>query len=118
MMMKILAILNNRCPNCEKGNIFDKDHGLINLSIPKMNKSCPSCGFQFVKETGFFYGAMYVSYALTVAEGFIWFLIGYFLLGLSLMTNFLIIAAIALLLSRFNFKISRTIWIYIFYKQH
>ena len=118
MMMKIFAILNNRCPNCQKGSIFEKEIGVINLSIPKMNKTCPSCGFRFIKETGFFYGAMYVSYALTVAEGFTWFIIGYFLLSLSLMTNFLMIAALALLLSKFNFKISRTIWIYIFYKQN
>lgn len=114
--MKILAILNNRCPNCKKGRIFNKEKSMINFSIPKMNKTCPSCGFQFLKETGFFYGAMYVSYALTVAEGFICFIMGYFLLGLSLMTNFILISVIALLLSKFNFKISRTIWIYLFYK--
>ncbi|WP_084840615.1 DUF983 domain-containing protein [Zunongwangia atlantica] len=115
--MKILSVFKNRCPNCEKGRIFQKESEFVNISIPKMNNTCPSCKFKFMKETGFFYGAMYVSYALTVAEGFIWFILGYFILGLSLMTNFLIITSLAFLLSKFNFKISRTIWIYIFYKQ-
>jgi hypothetical protein len=29
-----------------------------------MNETCPTCGYRFVRERGFFLGAMYVSYAL------------------------------------------------------
>lgn len=32
-----------------------------------MEETCDSCGHKFEIETGFWYGAMYVSYALTVA---------------------------------------------------
>lgn len=32
----------------------------------EMNKNCPQCGLQFEVEPGFFFGAMYVSYAITV----------------------------------------------------
>jgi hypothetical protein len=32
-----------------------------------MYRSCPKCGADFVKEPGFYFGASYVSYALTIA---------------------------------------------------
>lgn len=32
-----------------------------------MNKTCPHCGEDFVREPGYYFGAAYVSYALTVA---------------------------------------------------
>ena len=114
MMMKILAILNNRCPNCEKGSIFDKDRGLINLSIPKMNKTCPSCGFQFVKETGFFYGAMYVSYALGVAFSVATFIIAHFFIGFGLFASFISIIVVLILLMPIIMRLSRNIWINFF----
>ena len=45
-----------------------------------MHQDCPHCGFHFEIEPGFFWGAMYISYAFSVAVsvalGFslIWFL--------------------------------------------
>lgn len=33
----------------------------------KNHEKCSECGLKYEKEPGFFYGAMYVSYALTVA---------------------------------------------------
>jgi uncharacterized protein (DUF983 family) len=35
----------------------------------KINESCAHCGFKFEIEPGYWYAAMYVSYALNVAEG-------------------------------------------------
>ena len=48
------AILRQRCPVCLEGPMFS---GLI-----KMYERCPRCGHQFERETGFFQGAMYVSW--------------------------------------------------------
>jgi hypothetical protein len=31
-----------------------------------MNDECPSCGLRFLRETGYFLGAMYISYGLGV----------------------------------------------------
>jgi len=31
-----------------------------------MNDACPSCGLRFLRETGYFLGAMYISYGLGV----------------------------------------------------
>ncbi|MEY4912742.1 MAG: hypothetical protein RL025_569, partial [Bacteroidota bacterium] len=32
-----------------------------------MHQDCPHCGFHFEIEPGFFWGAMYISYAFSVA---------------------------------------------------
>jgi len=34
----------------------------------KMHEFCPHCGFRFEIEPGYFYAAMYVSYAFSVAQ--------------------------------------------------
>jgi uncharacterized protein (DUF983 family) len=46
------------CPECRTGRIF---RGWITS-----HESCPSCGVVFEKEPGYFVGAMYFSYALSV----------------------------------------------------
>lgn len=79
--------------------------------MPHMNDTCPNCGHKFEKETGYFFGSMYVSYALTVAE-----MVTVFLVAQFFVKDFLpiigLIALFAVLLSTFNFRLSRMIWIY------
>lgn len=64
-------------------------------------------------EPSFFYGAMYVSYGLTVAVAIAIVVIGY-LLGLSLVTSFIAIIIILVLLTPFVMRLSRLIYINMF----
>lgn len=57
---RLQAILEQRCPVCLAGPMFS---GLI-----EMNDRCPVCGHRFMREPGFFQGAMYVSYVLAMAQ--------------------------------------------------
>src|SRR3546814_16604797 len=66
MTSKAEAILLCRCPRCRKGNMFT--HAAFHPKFSKMNKNCPVCNLQFEIEPGFYWGAMYFSYALNVAE--------------------------------------------------
>ena len=84
--------------------------------MPKMNDRCTKCNFKFEKETGFFFGAMFVSYAVAVAQMIANFIIFWYFLDLSPLNIYFLIVAGAILASTFNFRISRTIWIYLFYK--
>ncbi|MCR5863576.1 hypothetical protein LRS05_16285 [Flavobacterium sp. J372] len=63
------------------------------------------------KSPATFFGSMYVSYGLTVAE-----MIAVFIISFLITDNYalilLIIAIMAVLLSTFNFRLSRMIWIY------
>ncbi|MGJ8715150.1 MAG: DUF983 domain-containing protein [Maribacter stanieri] len=81
-----------------------------------MNARCTECNFKFEKETGFFFGAMFVSYALAVAQMIVSLVLFWSFVDLSPLRVFALIAVISILLSTVNFRISRSIWIYIFYK--
>jgi uncharacterized protein (DUF983 family) len=45
------------------GRIF---RGSIFWGFPKMHERCPICGLAFVREEGYFLGAMYISYGLAL----------------------------------------------------
>ncbi|WP_420322229.1 DUF983 domain-containing protein [Flagellimonas sp.] len=115
--MMIKNILTNKCPKCSKGKIFKESNIYFNFNRPKMHENCPNCGFKYQKEPGFFFGAMYVSYGLTVAQGITTFLIAspFFEERFDLRI-IAIIALVLVLLSSFNMRISRILWIYFFKK--
>jgi uncharacterized protein (DUF983 family) len=114
MALTIFHLLNNKCPNCHKGNIF-KDKSLFRFWFPKMNDHCSHCETKFNKEPGYFFGAMYVNYALNVAQGITtYFLAKPFFTETFDLRMFPIIAGVLLLLTFFNIRLSRLVWIYIF----
>ena len=111
----IQKILNNKCPNCQSGQIYHKNERYFKLGSPKMNKKCDQCGYTFEKEPGFFFGAMYVSYALGIAQGMITYFIGrLFFEDVFDMRIVILIGLVLIALSSFNMRLSRTIWIYLF----
>jgi uncharacterized protein (DUF983 family) len=66
MSNKILAIASAKCPQCHKGDLFSVPvYSFRKLS--HVNESCSNCGAGFHAEPDFFYGAMYISYAFSVA---------------------------------------------------
>ncbi|MEZ4970604.1 MAG: DUF983 domain-containing protein [Flavobacteriaceae bacterium] len=81
-----------------------------------MNERCNKCNYKFEREPGFFFGAMFVSYALAAAEFITFSIISYFILGMSLMATFFGVVLLAIIMSSINFRLSRIIWIYIFTK--
>jgi uncharacterized protein (DUF983 family) len=62
---KTWAMLHAKCPRCRRGNMFSGK--VYSLTTNKINEDCPHCGLHFEIEPGYFYAAMYVSYALNVA---------------------------------------------------
>ncbi|KAB5486097.1 MULTISPECIES: DUF983 domain-containing protein [Flagellimonas] len=115
-----MSILSNiatcKCPNCRKSAIFNPSKGYP-LRIPRMYERCQNCHYKFERETGFFFGAMFVSYALAAAEMISVFVVFWYFFGLRPLMVFILVAIMASMLSTFNFKWSRTIWIYLFYKR-
>ncbi|WP_306014556.1 MULTISPECIES: DUF983 domain-containing protein [unclassified Allomuricauda] len=116
-MKKVISILKCKCPKCKKGNIFKDSKSRIPFKIPDMNKRCPQCDYKFERETGFFFGAMFVSYALAAGQMIVSLVLFWYLIGLTPINVFIVIAIIAILLGSFNFRLSRAIWIYIFYRR-
>lgn len=113
-MNALQGITKGVCPVCGQGHIFHSS-SFLSIKPPAMNASCTHCGYIFEKESGFFWGAMFVSYAFTVAEIIATIIIwGLFFKG-ELDTRVIWpTVAVIILLSTFNFKFSRILWIYFF----
>ena len=65
---KLWAMLHTKCPRCRRGDMFTG--ALYNFGSNKIHERCPHCNLYFEIEPGYFYAAMYVSYAMNVAEAF------------------------------------------------
>jgi uncharacterized protein (DUF983 family) len=61
--LALRALVAARCPRCRQGPVF-REGWLAWLGV--MRERCPECGLVFLRETGYFLGAMYISYGLGV----------------------------------------------------
>jgi uncharacterized protein (DUF983 family) len=57
------AITHQRCPRCREGAIFRKP---LWRGFLAMHERCPACGLKYEREPGYFLGALYFSYALSI----------------------------------------------------
>ena len=102
-MNRILSVIKGKCPNCEKGEVFKSTGNILMLRAPVMHEECPHRHHHFEKEPGYFLGAMYVSYAMTLAESVaIYILVHNFTTSLALILS--IIFAVVVLMSFINFR--------------
>ena len=82
--------------------------------IFKMHERCSNCGVKYKIEPSFFYGAMYVSYAVGVAFAVAAFIISHLLLGLGLVASFFAIMGTLIVFGPVIMRLSRNIWINFF----
>lgn len=83
-----------------------------------MHDNCPHCNYKFEREPGYFYGAMFMSYGITMAEALATFvIIQIFNLDLSVDGIMAVIIAVILIFIFPNYKLSRILWMYIFTKK-
>ena len=111
---KLYSILTGTCPRCHQESMYEDKNAYHLKNIYKMHEKCSHCGLHYQIEPSFFYGAMYVSYGLTVAIGVAVFIIAKIFLGLDLMTSFIAIIAGLLILMPITARLSRNIYINIF----
>lgn len=60
------ALFGAKCPQCREGNLFPVSV-MSYRKLSDVNKKCSVCDAIFSPEPDFFYGAMYISYAFSVA---------------------------------------------------
>lgn len=106
---KIYSIIHNKCPKCNEGNFFEDNNPLHLKKVLKMNSHCSFCGFKYEIEPSFFYGAMYVSYGLTVGASIITSFILFFL-GLNLLQIFISIFIMLILFTPVTLRLARLIY--------
>ena len=59
----VRAIARAACPRCRKGPIF---RGSLLRGFLAVHEKCPVCGLKYEREPGYFLGAMYFSYLLSI----------------------------------------------------
>jgi uncharacterized protein (DUF983 family) len=112
---KGLAIIKSKCPQCQSGKMFN--YPFYNLKkFMEMETNCKVCGLKYEVEPGFFWGAMYVSYALTVG---LMLVIGGFTLWVSngkagFYAYIIPIVSALLLSSPLTYRYARVLMIYFF----
>ena len=104
-MRRVIAILALRCPRCLVGRVWRR--------FVSMNATCPECGFVFERESGYFAGAMVVSYGLAVpilaAIVIALIIVG----GLDAVVALIIGNTAYLVLVPFIFRYSRVVWLHL-----
>lgn len=111
-MNRSSAIFNLKCPACRKGNLFQPVNKLSDLF--EMEKCCPKCGQAYELEIGFYWGAMYIAYALSSAVCMSSTLVFMFIFNLSMMTSFTLMVILIVLVSPYVFRLARSIWLHAF----
>jgi len=61
------GFIRMKCPHCRVGDLFVVKSPYNLNRIAEMPQHCTACGQSFFPETGFYFGAMYASYMLSVA---------------------------------------------------
>ena len=113
---KLQALTAARCPRCRQGKIFAAPWWQV-TKFSRMHEHCPHCGLRYEVEPGFFFGAMFISYAVSVgimiSIGALSFVVFndpdniwlYYIIPITLAS----LAAVP-----FNFRISRLVMLYLF----
>jgi len=111
---KLYSILKHKCPRCQEGNLFvqsgEKNYNIFGYTPD----NCSVCNQAFVLEPGFYYGAMYISYALAVAMMLPMFIVFYASFDFSFRKSLLFIILIQLVFTPWLYKTSRSLWINMF----
>lgn len=111
---KLYSILTGTCPKCHEESMYEDKNPFHLGAIYKMHESCSHCNTRYKIEPSFFYGAMYVSYALGIAFGVTAFIISYVFLSSSLKTAFIAIIGTLIVFMPIIMRLSRNIWINFF----
>ena len=115
-MNTLLNIFKLKCPVCHQGEFLESRPRLL-FKFIRVRETCPSCKTRLKIEPSFYYGSMYVAYALgvfimMVTTGVYWAISDTF----SVLYCFLWITGILLLFNSYINAWSKSIWASFFFK--
>ena len=117
----LVSILQNKCPRCRRGDMYQYKGAFRIKGLMKMNERCPVCGQPLNMEPGFYYGTNMTSYILAILVSIISFVLWILIIGVSLQDSrfFWWIGFNAVLLLALQppiMRLSRTVWLTFFVK--
>ena len=111
---KLYSILTGSCPKCHEESMFKNKNPYILSEALSMNEKCSNCGTKYKIEPSFFYGAMYVSYAVCIAFAVAAFVISFFVFKANINVIFMSIIGTLVVFMPVIMRLSRNIWINLF----
>lgn len=110
MPTALTGIRHQLCPRCRQGPIFRLP---LWRGFLAMHERCPVCGLKFEREPGYFLGALYFSYALSIPPGLLLVLLLWRITGWSFDTVMLGAFVAYLPLVPVVTRWSRVLWMYL-----
>jgi hypothetical protein len=114
MIATSIALFSLRCPKCHEGFIFTDPNPFHLKNITLMPEKCACCGQRTELEPGFYIGAMYVSYGISVGLFLANFFILHIFLGVPSVWFLTLNTLILLFLWPVIFRYARAFYLYMF----
>jgi len=108
------SILTGSCPKCHEESMYIDKNPYNITKVYEMHDSCSHCNTRYKIEPSFFYGAMYVSYAIGIAFAVAAFIISYLFIGTNLKVAFIAIIGTLVVFMPIIMRLSRNVWINFF----
>jgi len=112
----LYSMFFNKCSRCHQGDVFESKNPYNLSKMFKMHKTCSHCELEYEDEPSFFYGAMYVSYAISSGWFMIWYAIQSYFLNWELLPFAIFITLFIIAVAPLTLRWSRLIWLNFFYK--
>lgn len=109
------AMVSLKCPSCYQGKLFSHANPYNLKHIADMPDTCTVCGLKFTPEPGFYYGAMFMSYVVTVALSVINFGWVFLIWGFAAWTYLIINTLILIVFMPYLFRVSRSFYLGVVY---
>lgn len=111
---KVYSVINNKCPKCHEGDMFIYKNAYDIKNMDKMPDNCPVCGQKYHLEPMFYTGAMYGSYAISIAITVATFVAIYTFYDMPLWGFVLTSTTVLLATLPLTFRWARSLWINFF----
>lgn len=115
---KLYSIINQKCPRCHEGNLWQQRFWAAVPDLLKgkynMYERCSNCNLVYEQEPGFWWGAMYIAYALSSGALLITAFICKLYFGLDLTSTMMVVLVVALIGFLYNARVARAIYINFF----
>ena len=110
----LYSMLTGNCPKCHEESMYTYKNPYHLGNTLKINDRCSKCHTKYRLEPSFFYGAMYVSYALGIAFAVATFVITNVIFSTDLKTTFIAIVGVLVVFMPIIMRLSRNIWMNLF----
>lgn len=112
----LYSTVANKCPRCHQGKVFETNNPYSFHHPFKMHENCSECHLHYEREPGFFFGSMYVSYALMAGIFILWFVADHFWLHFEPLALLGCVIGTMLLFYPVVFRSARIIWLNLFFR--